>query len=96
MIKDKVVLDLGCGTGIRSRKVENYAVNHAWAFSGILSMFAVQAGASKVFGVDQSQIIFNAMAIIRYIRHYSFQIGLQVFKNQSIFALSERTRWRTR
>ena len=29
-------------------------------------MFAVQAGACKVFGVDQSQIIFNAMAIIRY------------------------------
>ncbi len=29
-------------------------------------MFAVQAGAAKVIGVDQSQIIFNAMAIIRY------------------------------
>ena len=28
-------------------------------------MFSVQAGASKVIGVDQSQIIFNAMAIIR-------------------------------
>lgn len=35
------------------------------SFIGILSMFAVQAGASKVIGVDQSQIIFNAMAIIR-------------------------------
>nr|CAH0099022.1 unnamed protein product [Daphnia galeata] len=46
MIRNKIVLDLGCGTGI-------------------LSMFAVQAGASKVIGVDQSQIIFNAMAIIR-------------------------------
>ena len=29
-------------------------------------MFAVQAGAANVIGVDQSQIIFNAMAIIRY------------------------------
>ena len=28
-------------------------------------MFAVEAGAAKVIGVDQSQIIFNAMAIIR-------------------------------
>ena len=28
-------------------------------------MFAAQAGAAKVIGVDQSQIIFNAMAIVR-------------------------------
>jgi type I protein arginine methyltransferase len=33
--------------------------------TSILSMFAVEAGAAKVIGVDQSQIIFNAMAIIR-------------------------------
>lgn len=46
--------------------------SYALIFSGILSMFAVQAGASKVIGVDQSQIIFNAMAIIRYALDFLF------------------------
>ncbi|XP_063802446.1 protein arginine N-methyltransferase 3 [Pseudophryne corroboree] len=46
IFKDKVVLDVGCGTGI-------------------LSMFAAKAGARKVIGVDQSDIIYNAMDIIR-------------------------------
>lgn len=49
-------------------KMESYAL----IFLGILSMFAVQAGASKVIGVDQSQIIFNAMAIIRYALDFLF------------------------
>ncbi|ESO83944.1 hypothetical protein LOTGIDRAFT_108121 [Lottia gigantea] len=44
--KDKIVLDVGCGTGI-------------------LSMFAVKAGASHVIGVDQSEIIYQAMDIVR-------------------------------
>lgn len=44
--KDKIVLDIGCGTGI-------------------LSMFAAKAGASKVIGVDQSEVIYKAMDIIR-------------------------------
>ncbi|KAM7085057.1 protein arginine N-methyltransferase 3 isoform 4-T4 [Molossus nigricans] len=46
IFKDKVVLDVGCGTGI-------------------LSMFAAKAGARKVFGVDQSEILYQAMDIIR-------------------------------
>ena len=45
--KDKVVLDLGCGTGI-------------------LSMFAAKAGAKKVIAVDQSDVIYQAMDIVRY------------------------------
>ncbi|KAM4603038.1 protein arginine N-methyltransferase 3 [Polymixia lowei] len=44
--KDKVVLDVGCGTGI-------------------LSMFAARAGAKRVIGVDQSEIIYQAMDIVR-------------------------------
>ncbi|NXE20488.1 ANM3 methyltransferase, partial [Ardeotis kori] len=46
IFKDKVVLDVGCGTGI-------------------LSLFAAKAGAKKVIGVDQSEIIYQAMDIIR-------------------------------
>lgn len=45
-IKGKVVLDVGCGTGI-------------------LSMFAARCGAKAVIGVDQSEIVFNAMDIVR-------------------------------
>ncbi|ELU04923.1 hypothetical protein CAPTEDRAFT_219758 [Capitella teleta] len=44
--KDKVVLDIGCGTGI-------------------LSMFAATCGAKLVIGVDQSDIIYQAMDIVR-------------------------------
>ncbi|XP_068117685.1 protein arginine N-methyltransferase 3 [Hyperolius riggenbachi] len=46
IFKDKVVLDVGCGTGI-------------------LSMFAAKAGAKKVIGVDQSEILYQAMDIVR-------------------------------
>ncbi|XP_078196888.1 protein arginine N-methyltransferase 3 isoform X10 [Callithrix jacchus] len=46
IFKDKVVLDVGCGTGI-------------------LSMFAAKAGAKKVLGVDQSEILYQAMDIVR-------------------------------
>ncbi|XP_019858498.1 PREDICTED: protein arginine N-methyltransferase 1-like [Amphimedon queenslandica] len=46
IFKDKVVLDIGCGTGI-------------------LSLFAVKAGASHVFAIDQSPIIYKAVEIVR-------------------------------
>ncbi|KAM6942680.1 protein arginine N-methyltransferase 3 [Xenentodon cancila] len=46
LFKDKVVLDVGCGTGI-------------------LSMFAARAGAKTVIAVDQSEIIYQAMDIVR-------------------------------
>ncbi|KAL2361478.1 type I protein arginine N-methyltransferase Rmt1 [Blastomyces dermatitidis] len=45
LFKDKVVLDVGCGTGI-------------------LSMFAVRAGAKHVIGVDMSSIIEKARQIV--------------------------------
>ncbi|CAJ1049575.1 protein arginine N-methyltransferase 3 [Xyrichtys novacula] len=46
VFEDKVVLDVGCGTGI-------------------LSMFAARSGAKKVIAVDQSEIIYQAMDIVR-------------------------------
>ncbi|XP_019849695.1 PREDICTED: protein arginine N-methyltransferase 1-like isoform X2 [Amphimedon queenslandica] len=46
LFKGKVILDVGCGTGI-------------------LSMFAVRAGAKHVYGVDCSNIINQARDIIR-------------------------------
>lgn len=46
VFRDKVVLDVGCGTGI-------------------LSMFCAQAGARHVFGVDMSDVIHQAMDIVR-------------------------------
>ncbi|KAK5643429.1 hypothetical protein RI129_007274 [Pyrocoelia pectoralis] len=46
VFKDKIVLDVGCGTGI-------------------LSMFAAKAGSAKVYGIDQSDVLYKAMDIIR-------------------------------
>ncbi|XP_039247745.2 uncharacterized protein LOC120325703 isoform X1 [Styela clava] len=43
---DKIVLDVGCGTGI-------------------LSMFAAKAGAKHVYGIDMSEIAFQAMDIVK-------------------------------
>jgi protein arginine N-methyltransferase 1 len=46
LFKDKVVLDVGCGTGI-------------------LSMFAAQAGAKMVIGIDCSEILIQARQIVK-------------------------------
>lgn len=46
VIKDKLVLDVGCGTSI-------------------LSMFASKAGAKQVIAIDQSDIIYHGMDIVR-------------------------------
>lgn len=35
--------------------------------TSILSMFAAKAGAASVLGVDKSDVIFQAMDIVRYI-----------------------------
>jgi len=46
LIKDKIVLDVGCGTGI-------------------MSLFAAQCGAKKVYGIDYSDIVYQAQQIVR-------------------------------
>lgn len=46
LFKDKIVLDVGCG-------------------SGILSMFAAQAGAKHVYGIEMSEIVHLARKIIK-------------------------------
>ena len=46
LFKDKIVLDVGCGTGI-------------------LCMFAAQAGAKQVYGIDMSNIIDQAEKIVK-------------------------------
>lgn len=56
LFKDKVVLDVGCGTGI-------------------LSMFAIKAGAKHVYAVDMSNIIEKAREIIS-LNGYDEQITL--------------------
>ena len=35
--------------------------------TGILSMFSAKAGAAKVIGIDNSDVIYHAMAIVRYV-----------------------------
>lgn len=45
IFQDKIVLDIGCGTGI-------------------LSMFAAKAGASRVFGIECSNIVEYAKQIV--------------------------------
>uniref|UniRef100_T1IQ17 type I protein arginine methyltransferase n=1 Tax=Strigamia maritima TaxID=126957 RepID=T1IQ17_STRMM len=44
--KNKIILDVGCGTGI-------------------LSLFSIKAGAAKCYAVDQSDIIYHAMDIVK-------------------------------
>lgn len=38
--------------------------------TSILSMFAASAGAAKVCGIDQSDVLYKAMDIIRYYLKY--------------------------
>lgn len=64
LFKDKIVLDVGCGTGI-------------------LSMFAANAGAKHVYAVDMSNIIDKAKEIIE-INGFSDKITLMQGKLEDI------------
>jgi SAM-dependent methyltransferase len=58
IFKDKVVLDIGCGTGKLIILDETVDTNNTKP--GILSMFAAKAGAKQVIAVDKSDIIVKA------------------------------------
>ncbi|KAL3265706.1 hypothetical protein HHI36_009909 [Cryptolaemus montrouzieri] len=58
--KNKLVLDVGCGTGI-------------------LSMFAAKAGAKMVYGIDQSEVVYKAMDVIR---ENNFQDKIHLIRDQ--------------
>lgn len=64
LFKDKIVLDVGCGTGI-------------------LCMFAAQAGAKQVYGIDMSNIIDQAQEIIK-LNHFEDKITLIKGKMEDI------------
>lgn len=48
--------------------------------TGILSMFAAKSGCRKVISVDQSDVIYHAMDIIRY----TYKICMHIAHNHSI------------
>lgn len=60
LFKDKIVLDVGCGTGI-------------------MCMFAADAGASKVFGVECADIAHSARKIVR---ENNFQETIQILQGR--------------
>ena len=47
--------------------------------TGILSMFAVSAGAENVFAIDNSDIILYTHDIIRYLRRESYSNPLLLY-----------------
>ena len=55
LFRDKVVLDVGCGTGI-------------------LSMMAARAGARLVIGVDMSDIIYQAIDIVKWVINFTIYV----------------------
>jgi SAM-dependent methyltransferase len=74
LFKGKVVLDVGCGTGTAPATQTRAAAAPCaprWPWStrlptaaGILSMFAANAGARLVIGVDASSIIEQAREVV--------------------------------
>lgn len=49
-----------------ANRFENCIILDVGCGTGILSMFAAKTGCSKVISVDQSDVIYHAMDIVRY------------------------------
>lgn len=64
LFKDKIVLDVGCGTGILSMCVSTTRLYVGISCLHTFVRFAVKAGAKHVIGVDMSTIIEKAKEIV--------------------------------
>jgi len=64
LFKDKIVLDVGCGTGILSMCVSTTRLYPGISCLHAFFRFAVKAGAKHVIGVDMSTIIEKAKEIV--------------------------------
>ncbi|KZZ96028.1 protein arginine N-methyltransferase 1 [Moelleriella libera RCEF 2490] len=81
LFKDKVVLDVGCGTAILSmNKMKN---DNMRKLTRRNRRFAAKAGAKHVIGVDMSSIIFKAREIVK-INGFSDKITLIQGKMEEI------------
>lgn len=52
--------------------------------TGILSMFAAKSGCRKVISVDQSDVIYHAMDIVRYVYVYDLCI---IYYDNKLYAI---------
>lgn len=62
---------------MNANKFSNSVVLDVGCGTGILSMFAAKTGCRKVISVDQSDVIYHAIDIIRYSVHMQKEMKLK-------------------